>query len=132
MSDVYRFVLHPPDKLLNQNDRLHWAATSKIKRSWKQVAHFTAVDLKNRGLIKPIVEGQAIVTISIPVKTNRRRDGHNYSPTAKCIIDGMVTAKIFIDDSTKYLYLNDIQFHIGDQVIVTYMQSKVAPSGAYQ
>lgn len=45
----------------------------------------------------------AEVSITLPVKDNRRRDPHNFLPACKAIIDGLIDAGLAPDDTPNYI-----------------------------
>ena len=86
----------PHDKWLSSNQRLHWA--SKAKR----VAWLRA---------QACIEGQRYfsyrntvkVTAHIGYPSNAKADPNNAAPTTKALIDGLVEAGMFVDDSHEWV-----------------------------
>lgn len=82
------------DRKLNQYERhekiQHWKLLAQLK--WKSVP----------GVPQNI--GRSLVRVRIPVIDNRRRDPANYCGTVgKAIIDGLVAAKVWPDDTPEYV-----------------------------
>lgn len=64
--------------------------------------------------------GPSTVQVTIPFATNRRRDPHNYTGTVvKWIVDGLVRAGIWPDDTPEYVTVLDSLLVVGDEVIVS-------------
>ncbi|TMS00128.1 hypothetical protein [Nonomuraea basaltis] len=85
-------------KLLNANDRLHWAAEARITKDLRTLGHVLALKAKI-----PHLERAHIVCVYQP-PDRRARDSANLHPTVKALVDGMVSdAKILPDDSSRYL-----------------------------
>lgn len=45
----------------------------------------------------------SLVTVTLPVSGNRRRDPHNWTPTVKAIVDGLVDAGVWPDDNSDWV-----------------------------
>lgn len=87
----------PPAKLLNMNDRLHWAQRSKLNAAWRQAAGAAAAVERRRRAWVPV---PITVTIALPVRGKLRRDPHNFFATIKPCIDGLVTPGGVVPDDT--------------------------------
>lgn len=84
---------------INSNERTHWAVRAEKTRAWRLVAKIAA---QNAGLPKGLEH--AHITCAIHKTTNRSYDAGNLSPTAKAIVDGLVTDYgLLPDDSNAYL-----------------------------
>jgi hypothetical protein len=82
-----------------------WAAIQRadLIAEWKFAARIAARDAVNRKII-PEHLPYAIVAVELPVRSLKtRRDAHNYYPTVKAIIDGLVQANVFEDDDVTHL-----------------------------
>ena len=94
----------PPAKCLTMNQRLHWAQRSKISRAWRDAARDAALDqVTPGGPDEWLPLEPSLVTVHLPVKGNRRRDPHNWFPTIKPIIDGLVDAGLWPDDTPEWV-----------------------------
>jgi hypothetical protein len=93
---TYTFEFLAPDVLLNMNDRTHWRKLATQVRAWRTAAYVGARDI---GRLLPPCN----VTVTLPVRDNRRRDPMNYVKTVKPIIDGMVDAGLWIDDDSTWV-----------------------------
>lgn len=81
-------------------------------KNWKGAARLLAG--KYKGANYP-----GIVQVWIPFKDNRRRDPHNYCGTVvKAIIDGLVMAGVWPDDTPDYVGHREPILYKGTKVIV--------------
>jgi hypothetical protein len=106
-----------PAKPWGANDNWHWAKISPLKKAWKNAAAIYG----RSSLVRPT---EAIipanVQVTIPFTSNRRRDPHNYTGTVvKAIIDGLVLAGYWPDDTEEYLTVLDPILTVGAEVIIT-------------
>lgn len=88
----------PPCALMSLNDRLHWRKKAEHTKAWR-IAAFAAATNSRHGHLLPA----CVVTVVLPVKGNRRRDPHNYFATVKPIIDGLVDARCWPDDTPRWV-----------------------------
>lgn len=91
------FEFPAPAALLSLNDRLHWAQKARLTAAWRDAAGWAAVAAQ-AGELAP-----GVVTVHLPVNGNRRRDPHNYVATVKPIVDGMVDAGCWPDDTAEWV-----------------------------
>lgn len=104
MIEYVLFIKAPRDRKdriawINSNERTHWAVRAEKTRAWRLVAKIAA---QNAGLPKGLE--RAHITCTIHKTTNRSYDAGNLSPTAKAIVDGLVTDYgLLPDDSNAYL-----------------------------
>lgn len=96
-------VTIPSVVVLTANQRLHWSVKARRTRDVRNLAYTTAVRTTLRRL------GRTHLTITIAFPDRRRRDVHNWMPTAKAAVDGLVDAGIWPDDSTDYLVGPDLR-----------------------
>lgn len=89
-------ILFPaPAKLLSANDRDHWRKRAELVRYWRQRTHLAA---RHLGPQPP-----SVVHLTLPVRDRRRRDPMNYYPTLKAVVDGLVDAGCWPDDTPDYV-----------------------------
>lgn len=88
---------------LNANTRTRSLHQAAAIREWRQAAHWAAKAEKLPRLHK----AQIIATLHFGDR--RRRDCHNYYPTLKAIVDGLVDYGLLPDDSHQYLIGPDIR-----------------------
>lgn len=88
-----------PAPLLNMNQRSHWRTQRANARAWRSATTIYAREQLPRGVqLSP-----SIVSIELPVLGARRRDPHNYFPTVKPIVDGLVDAGLWPDDTPEWV-----------------------------
>ncbi len=104
-----------PERLLNLNDRLHWTVQRRRARAWRDAAHWAAVAALGIERRRPA----CVVAISLPVKDRRKRDPHNLFPTVKPIVDGLVDAGIWPDDTPEWVTTVEPALEVADVVTVT-------------
>ncbi len=88
-----------PAPLLNMNQRSHWREQRARARAWRSATAIHTRDQISRGVRLP----PSIVSIELPVLGARRRDPHNYFPTVKAIVDGLVDAELWPDDTPEWV-----------------------------
>ena len=87
-----------PCQRLSMNDRLHWGRAHALKEQWRDAAYWWARSNRlPRGL--PACD----VRVTFPVNDRRRRDSDNPAPTVKAIVDGLVLAGCWPDDTPEWV-----------------------------
>lgn len=94
---MIRVEFDPPAQLMSMNDRSHWRTKAEQNRNWRFAAHLAARNAQARYL------DPCTVTVILPVVGNRRRDPMNYFATVKPIIDGLVDAGCWPDDTPQWV-----------------------------
>lgn len=87
------------EPLLTSNQRHHWQAKARLTKALRTTTAWIA---KAQG-VGP-VDGPVRITAVIHPKTARRFDPHNYQPSVKAAIDGLVDAGVFPDDDSKVVH----------------------------
>lgn len=112
-----------PDVPLNLNHRDHWSVRAKRTKAWRRTAWAEAFSQ----VPPPRTQPRSLVTVSIPVVGNRRRDAANLSPTVKPIVDGLVDAGLWPDDTGEYVVTAEPVLVVGGtEVVVTLQAIEVA------
>lgn len=88
-----------PAPLLNMNQRTHWRVQRAHARAWRHAAAMYTLEQLGHGRSQP----PAVVSIELPVLGARRRDPHNYFPTVKPVVDGLVDAGLWPDDTPEWV-----------------------------
>lgn len=112
----WQLHINRPAPWLNLNERLHWAEKSRRTRQWRQAAAIYARSAKLPHLHRVQIEA----FICFPDR--RRRDVHNWMPTVKAIVDGLVDYGLIPDDSDANLIGPDLRTgepHRVGQVVLT-------------
>ena len=131
---THRIEFPPPAQpwSTNQDRNLHHLQRADRIKAWKGAARLLSGPLVNN-------TGPGIVQVWIPFKDKRRRDPHNYCGTVvKAIIDGMVMAGVWPDDTPEYVGHREPVLYKGKTVIVevtekgeTYAESTEEASGGH-
>lgn len=104
----------PEPRPPGMNDRDHWSVARSRKLLWQQASYYAAVQAKLRDLPR------CRVTITLPVKNNRRRDPHNFAPAMKHLIDGLVHAQVWPDDTPEWVVTDEPVLQVGGtEVVIT-------------
>ena len=112
------FVIRVPKagELMTMNQRKHWSWVSKQKRAWRDAT--CTVAMGTPGLVFPNAGFRSIVRCVLPVTQLRRRDPHNYYPTVKPIVDGLVDAGVWPDDTPDFVETREPMFAICDSAYI--------------
>lgn len=96
-TTTYIVALPAGMKLLNANDRTHWRTRARITKALREAAEESALDAQ----IPPL--NRATIQAVLHPHDKRRRDAHNWYPSFKAAIDGVVDAGVLPDDNGKHL-----------------------------
>lgn len=110
--DVETITFGQPAGWLTLNQRFgHWATRHRLTAQWRAAAHWAAV--QQLGLSPELRHRpQRAVQVSFPTtRPNQRRDPHNWVPTSKACIDGLVDACVWRDDDARWVIHLDPAFH---------------------
>ena len=99
----YRLEVPARQGWITLNQRQHWAEKADLTRFYRQVGKLRSLEL----WIPHI--GQAHVVAELRFRDRRRRDPHNWMPTAKAVLDGMVDAGVFPDDNHAHVIGPDMR-----------------------
>jgi Holliday junction resolvase RusA-like endonuclease len=83
--------------LLNANGRVHWRTRARITKTLREAACVVAKQQRIPRLSR--VE----MTLVLHPHDKRPRDAHNWFPSFKAAIDGIVDAGVLVDDNTRFL-----------------------------
>jgi len=99
-----------PAPLLNLNDRMHHMKKAALVRQWREAAQVAACSL---GPPSKRAHPPSLVRVTLPVKSlSTRRDPHNFVATVKPIIDGLVQAGVWPDDTAEWVSVLEPAFHV--------------------
>lgn len=95
-TTVFRML---PGDVLGENDH----RTSKDWRRWRRIRELReqACAIAKLQRAPKLERARLVVTVSLPDR--RRRDLHNFTPTIKAIVDGLVDAGLLPDDDATHL-----------------------------
>ena len=102
-----------PAQRLSMNDRLHYIRRHTLNEAWVKAAFWWA---KANGLPKHLPPCD--VRVTFPVKDRRRRDSDNPAPTVKAIVDGLVLAECWPDDTPEWVETRGSRFDPASRVVV--------------
>lgn len=89
-------------ELLNANVQLHWSVRARRSRNIRDAARWMA----RHGKV-PRLERARIDFVVNPKAGARRFDPHNWWPSAKAAIDGLVDAGVLPDDNSAHLVASE-------------------------
>ena len=99
MSVLFRF--HPPATAITLNQRHHWATHARLVKEWRTAGMLYA----RKARIGP--QPPSRIAVTLPVTGRRRRDPHNWTPTVKAIVDGLVDAGVWPDDNSAWIVTSE-------------------------
>lgn len=123
-----KITFPPPGKpwSTNKDRNLHPQERAGRIAEWKGVTKAAYVGWCGRRRVRRALN-PALVRVHIPFSVNRRRDPHNYCGTVvKAIIDGLVLAGAWEDDTPEFVEHLAPVLYKGDEVIVELFQKKPA------
>lgn len=118
---AYVVTLPAGMKLLNANDRTHWRTRARITKALREAAEESALDAQ----IPPL--DRATIQAVLHPHDKRRRDAHNWYPSFKAAIDGIVDAGVLPDDDGKHLL--EVKVVLGTPVRHTQVALHITPAG---
>lgn len=95
--------IQAPAPFINANQRQHRLAIRGNIKLWRDAAHIYAKAARLPSLQR------AHITATLHFPTKRQRDVHNWMPTIKAIVDGLVDYGLLPDDSDDYLVGPDLR-----------------------
>jgi hypothetical protein len=98
VGQVFEFVVDAPCEFLNANrDKGHWGATSKKVKAWRGAGYRAAV----RAAL-PVGLARVQVDCFVRKPIANRFDPANWAPTAKAVLDGMVSDYGLTEDDNRH------------------------------
>lgn len=98
-ATVHTIEFPQPTELLNMNDRNPWYVERRRARAWRSAVYLYAI----QQIRPPRACGPSLVELTLPVVDRRRRDPHNFAPTLKHAVDGLVDAGLWPDDTPEWV-----------------------------
>jgi len=102
MTVVDKVTFDRPCVLMSMNDRPHWTVERRHAKAWRNAAAWAAIAQLGTSP-DARMRGSSTVTITLPVHGAHRRDPHNYFKTVKHIVDGLVDAGLWPDDTPEWV-----------------------------
>jgi crossover junction endodeoxyribonuclease RusA len=102
LDEVGRVTFAQPSPLMNMNHRQHWSKRNRLTRAWRDAACWAALEQLGS---TPTARARCacFVAVVLPVRDLRRRDPSNLAPTQKAIVDGLVGAGVWPDDTPEWV-----------------------------
>lgn len=98
---------------LNMERTKHWSWRAKRAKDYRLCAMVAAKNLN----IPP--QSPATVEVELPFdRASSRRDPSNYLPAVKAIVDGLVDAGLWVDDTAEYVSVAEPTLVKGSMVVV--------------
>lgn len=101
-----------PAPLLSLNDRAHWAKKARLTAAWREAAWAAG-----NGVRRQVRRRPCYVTVFFPVPDKRRRDPHNFIATVKPIVDGLVDARLWPDDTPEWVTVTEPVLVVGLKLV---------------
>ena len=114
---ILRLWFTAPDERYTMNKRYHWAVRARLTKVWRTAGMVAARNAKLEGGINDHLR-PCLVRVTFGVPDRRRRDPHNTAPTVKAIVDGMVDAGLWPDDTPDQVAIVDPVFAKGDDSVI--------------
>lgn len=89
----------PTSALMSMNDRHHWRKKAALTKVWRNAACVYGIQ---HGVAR-LNLGPSIVGCTFEMATAARRDPHNYYLAVKALIDGLVDAGAWPDDTPEFV-----------------------------
>lgn len=109
---VLSFPLPGAPWSLNAERTKHWSWRSRQVRAWRTAA-LAAATVAGVGQ-----QPRCRVHVALPFERAGRRDPSNYLPPVKAIIDGLVDAGLWVDDTPEFVVVEEPTLVVGGQRVV--------------
>lgn len=94
----YRLEIPAGGGWVTLNQRQHWRVKARLTKHYRQLGQVMSLHARLPRLATP-----AYLIAELRFASAHRRDPHNWVPTAKAVLDGMVDAGVFPDDDHKHV-----------------------------
>ena len=111
------FTLGAPAERLTMNKRYHWTLRARLTKQWRLAGFVAATNwFHQSNTSRPLHPCAILVTFGVPDR--RRRDPHHTAPTVKAIVDGLVDAGFWRDDTPDHVVVLDPMFERANPTLV--------------
>jgi crossover junction endodeoxyribonuclease RusA len=93
---------------MTMNLRDHWRTKAAKTKAWREATCGGTLWGAYADLSHHTPPAELHFEMEVPDK--RRRDPHNYYPTIKAIVDGLVDAQLWPDDTPEWVHTNEPTF----------------------
>lgn len=107
---LVRLYFQAPDERMTMNKRYHWAVRARLTKAWREMGFTVGTGFRHDNMIRRHSLRACAVKVTFHVPDNRRRDPHNCAPTVKALIDGLVDAGFWRDDTPDQVAVLDPAF----------------------
>ena len=90
---------------INQERRKHWGWRAAKAKLWREAAFYAWKQQRP----KDWEQRPCVVEVVLPVRDSRRRDPHNYGGAVKALVDGLVDAGVWPDDTPEWVTVNEAE-----------------------
>ncbi len=98
---------------INMERTKHWSWRAKRAKDYRLCAMVAAKNLN----IPP--QSPSHIEVELPFdRASSRRDPSNYFPAVKAIVDGLVDAGLWVDDTAEYVSISEPTLVKGNMVVV--------------
>ncbi len=111
----------PPAETLTMNKMLHWSKRARLVKEWKAAAYWAACQLGGPAQRR---HGPSLVTVTLPVTGKRVRDPHNWMPSVKAVIDGLVAAGTWEDDNSDWVTVHEPILSTTSAIVVVLIEPR--------
>jgi crossover junction endodeoxyribonuclease RusA len=95
---------------MSMNDREHWHKRARRVAMWRMIAAQVARAAKSGTGWRNLPPCN--VHLTLDMSDRRRRDPHNFYPTVKACVDGLVDARCWPDDTPEYVTTVEPSFRV--------------------
>lgn len=111
MAEPITLDIPAPADWISANDRGMWHRKARLTKEWREAAGWRARAAK----VPAMQRAEIAVQLVFPVR--RRRDPHNWMPTVKAAVDGLVDVGVLPDDDSTHLTVTRIDQADADRLL---------------
>jgi Holliday junction resolvase RusA-like endonuclease len=110
----------PPGEVWSENRAGNWRKNMRLHKTWADCVAWYWRTLRKTWTPRPCL---VLVTLTFP--TSRRRDPHNYVGTVcKAIVDGLVHAGVFPDDTAEWVTVPEPALRVGEPWVAVRIEDR--------
>lgn len=110
----------PPAEVWSENRAGNWRKNMRLHKEWADYVNWYWRTLPQDWSPRPCL---IMVTLTFP--TQRRRDPHNYVGTVcKAIVDGLVHAGVFPDDTAEWVTVTEPVLRVGEPWVAVQIEDR--------
>ena len=89
---------------INAERNHHWSWRAEKAKLWREAGFWAWKQSAPKDWMQP----KCRVTVKLPVRDSRRRDPHNYGGAVKALVDGLVDAGAWPDDTPEWVVVGEV------------------------